>query len=278
MKPCFIITPIDSTDSEVRLRTDRLLEKVYTPTLTEFGFRPVISHQIIDTGSIHNQMFKHLIENELAIADLTGLNPNVLYEVGIRHSFRRKLILLMEEGTTLPFDLHSQRAIVYRSTDEGLRALRTTLTTAIKQTLYATHAENPVTQAIALGDISLPETAPSTFNLEKQQTENARFQLQLAISQSRASASANLSDGIFFFPPVRDDWPINQAVHFSAPFEHVAMIDSHIRQYRPKTCSKDSRNNYSKKYTVYVGDEFTRDKLTELLEKLCIDFELELIT
>ncbi len=61
---------------------------------------------------------------DYAVADITGANPNVYYELGIRHAMRpRSTVILFAEGTTLPFDIALLRGIPYR-TDEQRRAAR----------------------------------------------------------------------------------------------------------------------------------------------------------
>jgi nucleoside 2-deoxyribosyltransferase len=94
MKECFIITPIGGTGSDIRRETDGLIRSVLKPVLSEFDLNPVPAHEISETGSITRQIIKQLLESDLVIANLTGLNPNVMYEVGIRHCARKPMIVL----------------------------------------------------------------------------------------------------------------------------------------------------------------------------------------
>ena len=59
-------------------------------------------------------MIQHIYNADLVIADLTDLNPNVFYELGVRHALRNGTILVAIEGTKLPFDVGDLRAVFYK--------------------------------------------------------------------------------------------------------------------------------------------------------------------
>ena len=58
-------------------------------------------------------MFQHLLHDDLCIAVLTGYNPNVFYELAIAHSARRPVIMMVEKGKELPFDIQDLRCVPY---------------------------------------------------------------------------------------------------------------------------------------------------------------------
>ena len=60
---------------------------------------------------ITNQVIQCIIEDPLVIADLTGHNPNVFYELALRHVTRKPLILIIQSGELIPFDVSGARAI-----------------------------------------------------------------------------------------------------------------------------------------------------------------------
>lgn len=67
-----------------------------------------------ETGNITNDIIRCIAEYEYAIVDITGLNPNVFYELGVRHSLRKnKTIVLKQEGGRAPFDIQGYRYIEY---------------------------------------------------------------------------------------------------------------------------------------------------------------------
>ena len=66
-------------------------------------------------GDIMAQIIFKLHTADLVVADLSGLNPNVLYELGIRHTFfQKKTLILTQDRAELPFDVHSKYSIEYR--------------------------------------------------------------------------------------------------------------------------------------------------------------------
>ena len=64
-------------------------------------------------GRVTDQILRELLRARLVIADLYGLNPNVLYELGVRHAASQGTILIAPEGTELPFDLYDLKVIWY---------------------------------------------------------------------------------------------------------------------------------------------------------------------
>ncbi|MFJ3386893.1 hypothetical protein [Lysinibacillus sp. NPDC086135] len=160
-KKCFIITPIGGTESEIRRATEGLIEAVIIPTLNDLGFKTEnisVAHRISESGSINRQIIKKIIEDDLAIVNLTGLNPNVMYELAVRHAIAKPVIMLAEDGTGLPFDIVDQRTIFYKNDMLGAVQLKEDLKTFVLAVLKNTNVENPLIQLIqennALNNIS----------------------------------------------------------------------------------------------------------------------------
>ena len=87
-KDCFIICPIGSEESESRKRSDKLFKHLFQPVLEELGYNAIRADQIDKVGNITSQIIDFLVEAPLVIADLSEHNPNVFYELGIRHTVR----------------------------------------------------------------------------------------------------------------------------------------------------------------------------------------------
>jgi len=64
-------------------------------------------------GRISTQILQQLVKASVVIADLTDLNSNVLYELGIRQALLKPYILVAQKGTELPFDLRDYRTVFY---------------------------------------------------------------------------------------------------------------------------------------------------------------------
>lgn len=121
---CFIITPIGEEGSVIRKKTDGLIDNVLEPVCNEFGMKAVPAHYIDKIGSITNQVIQHVLESKMVIANLTGLNPNVMYELAIRHASKKPVVCIAENGTNLPFDINTERTIFYSDDMYGATRLK----------------------------------------------------------------------------------------------------------------------------------------------------------
>ncbi len=110
-KTCFVIAPIGEAESETRKRSDQILKHVISPAVAECGYEPVRADQISEPGMITSQIIQHIVEDSLVIADLTDRNPNVFYELAIRHAIRKPLVQLIKKGEQIPFDVAGTRTI-----------------------------------------------------------------------------------------------------------------------------------------------------------------------
>lgn len=110
-KVCFVISPIGEEGSETRERSDRVYEDVIKEVVDEFGYVCKRADDIEEPGLITNQIITHIVESELVVADLTEKNPNVFYELAVRHAHRKPVIQLINRNESIPFDVSAQRTI-----------------------------------------------------------------------------------------------------------------------------------------------------------------------
>jgi hypothetical protein len=84
------------------------------------GLEPIRADEEKIGGTIHKPMYERLMLCHYAVADITGANPNVFYELGIRHALRpSSTVVLFVEGTVIPFDIALVRGIAYRTDGAG---------------------------------------------------------------------------------------------------------------------------------------------------------------
>jgi len=102
-------------------------------------------------GEVMAQVIRALSEADFVIADLTGQNCNVFYELGVRHALRNNAILIAQDIEDIPFDLRGQRAIPYRYEEpESLIALKSRLQNSLKDMLSSpTSIDNPVQRCLS---------------------------------------------------------------------------------------------------------------------------------
>lgn len=114
---CFVVMPFGRDASEQKWFRG-WYEVVLKPAVTEAGYEPKLSAAEEQPGAINDEIRAHLALDPMVVADLGGAepeddpNPNVMYELGIRHALGLPLVLMAWRGQRLPFDVSNQRIIV----------------------------------------------------------------------------------------------------------------------------------------------------------------------
>ena len=161
---CFIITPIGGSGTPTRRKIDGIINEVIEPVLSEIGYRVEVSHRINDSGSVTNAIIKKVYESELVIANLTGNNPNVMYEVALRHASAKPIIHITESISDLPFDINDQRTIEYTDDMAGAFQLKSDLQAMIEGIEVNVLVSNPVTVALEKKNlVNIPDSASKDF-------------------------------------------------------------------------------------------------------------------
>lgn len=110
-KLCFVIAPIGEPDSDTRKRSDTVLKYIIEPPCQEQGYKVVRADKIYKPGLITMQVIEKVLNAELVVADLTEHNPNVFYELAVRHAAQKHIIHLIAKEEEIPFDLSDYRTI-----------------------------------------------------------------------------------------------------------------------------------------------------------------------
>jgi len=122
---CFVIMPFS-------YEYKATFEKAIKPSLEDTKCTPIRADKVYEPGAITTQIFYYLAKSEFCIADISSLNANVMYELGIAHTLTKPTITITSDDSgKVPFDIASYRYIAYRQTETGIRDLYANLVKAI---------------------------------------------------------------------------------------------------------------------------------------------------
>ena len=197
---CYVSMPFGRKWSEATgdIDFDRIYHDAIRPALEQTGLRTIRGDEI-GGGIILEGVFRQVLDCELMIADLTLGNPNVIYELGLRHALRPSgTVIVRGAGTRLPYNLSLSSAVTYplaegqvpkEERDDFIKRL----TRAIEQALSSDKADSPFyglmpdleppTRSQEHGAIS--GTAPATRSIVRQQTMDS---VRSSVEKSSGSA------------------------------------------------------------------------------------------
>jgi tetratricopeptide (TPR) repeat protein len=177
---------------------DDIYERSIIPATKDVNLDVIRADEERMGGFIHAPMYERLLLAEIVVADLTLANPNVFYELGIRHAARPKTtIMIFNEGATLPFDVRPLRAIPYRLdnkgklSDEEADKLRKALAPKLKEALENDTSDSPLFQLIKeYPGINLPHEVTESFRHRakyidalRKKIDEARFDKEYGVGE-----------------------------------------------------------------------------------------------
>ena len=134
---CFVISPFGGW-------FDVYYKTIFDPAIKAAGLAPCRADDLYRPSSIIHDIWKFVRNAKLLLADLTGKNQNVLYELGLAHAIGKPVIMITQVLDDVPFDLRSLRVITYDLNDPGWADdLRTSLERAFSEILQAPQTAVP---------------------------------------------------------------------------------------------------------------------------------------
>lgn len=200
---CFVLMPFGRKADPAGGRTidfDRIHESAIAPGIEDAGLEPIRADEERTGGVIHAAMFERLLLCDFAVADLTTANPNVFYELGVRHAVRPHTTLsIFARGQPPPFDVHHVRALPYDAGgragfgEDEAAALRAALAARLGQLRQLAREDavpdSPVFQLIA--DLEPPDVAHlKTDTFRDRARYSARVKRALAAARSAGDLDA----------------------------------------------------------------------------------------
>lgn len=126
---CFVMMPFGEW-------FDRYYQDIYVPAIKEAGLEPVRGDELFSTGSVVEQIWEQIEKSKLLLADLSGKNANVFYELGLAHAARKPVVFTSAQLEDVPFDLRHLRVIIYDVREpEWAARLRQSITDYLKNAM-----------------------------------------------------------------------------------------------------------------------------------------------
>jgi len=148
-KKCFVIMPFgkkkDIDGYEVDF--DYVYHELIYKAVKELGVDCERCDEIIGTGSIHKKMFRGIFDADVSVVDITSLNPNVFYELGVRHALHKYVTLVIRRNSNLPipFNINGLTILGYDiDSDDQLESSRKKIRALIQNGLDASSIDSIV--------------------------------------------------------------------------------------------------------------------------------------
>ena len=287
MERAFVIRPFgkkkakqkkdDTTEREIDF--DAIHKALIGPALTAVGLDGGTTVDIMEAGSIREDMFSLILEGDVVVCDMTIHNANVFYELGIRHALRKKRTVLLKGGPVadeVPFDNLTDRYLAY-NIDDPAKALGDLIAT-----LTATRANDRTDSPIFKLLPTLPEVNPDCvvvlpkdlaaeidrakaaqafgwLRLLSQEVESRRFQWLALRAIGRAQWDISDSDG------ARTTYKKLIARDADDLEANNALANLYERQFRKEKRSELLTASDQAIDTVLKNDRSSRDQKTEAL-------------
>jgi len=118
-KSCFFITPLGKDNTEIREHSTEVFQRIVAPAANECNYGIDRSDLKYEMGIIVTQLIEHLNNDEFVIADLSGDDAHVIYQIGLCHAFRKHVIQIKDSlKDSLAFDIPGSQTIYFDLRDK----------------------------------------------------------------------------------------------------------------------------------------------------------------
>jgi hypothetical protein len=249
MTCAFIIRPFgkkkDSSGTEVDF--EHVQRELIDPALQAAGISGGTTGKIVDAGNIREDMFALIIGADIVVCDITILNANVFYELGIRHALRKKSTVMIKgqpTKDTTPFDILTDKYLEYDINNPG--ATKDKLTKMLTASLNSEREmDSPVFKMLpnlSEADPSSAQSVPGDFReeVDRARKANSKGWLRLLSEEVRglcfrwgglklvAKAQWDLNDS----EGARLSWEIIHDIYPDDVDANLALANIYERMYR----------------------------------------------
>ena len=148
---CFVICPFHDPFNEYYL-------EFYQPAIRDSGLQPLRADEVFSPGIFMRDIVIGIFQSSVILAELTGRNPNVFYELGLAHAYRKPVVMITQDRDAVPSDLQGLRWIPYQTSSVYWAR---DLHKSIKETITTCLAATPIERArLFILQIALPDSRP----------------------------------------------------------------------------------------------------------------------
>lgn len=198
-------------------------DTIYSPAIEAAGMKPMKGNSIFSAGQVIDHIWELTQQATVILAELSTLNANVFYELGLAHALGKPTVMIAEHDSNIPFDIHHQRRIIY---DKNLPDWGTTLKEQIILALTST-LEDPV-KSVPATFIKANEVQPEDYDINDFQKrllalENSVFNIkqtrQMLTFSLRGEILALSESELYEFVNIYNDHGKNELFeYFNAKF------------------------------------------------------------
>jgi tetratricopeptide (TPR) repeat protein len=230
---CFVLMPFGvKMDAAGRaINFDHVYEQIFKPAVIAADLLPIRADEEQAQGFIHKLMYERLLLSEYAIADLTLLNANVYYELGVRHAAKPSTTVMTMAGQSgLPFDVAGLRVLPYALDSTGnpvdAPGASKALGEQLRNTIESEFVDSPIYQLVTgLKPLPIDPTLTDIFRERTKSTEDLKAQLAAARGSNQAGNVATVEKSLGPISDLETSVALDLLISYRALSAHQEMID-----------------------------------------------------
>lgn len=161
-KKCFVIMPFSRTKSCTEEKWAEIFEYIIKPAVEESGLGYECERSVAERENIIKGILEALNRANVVIADLTDNNPNVFYELGVRHTLTNRTILIAQGKEHIPFDLRQYPVAFYSESPAKIAEFKSDIKRKLKDIeTNPERSDNPVADFLKERNVVLLSTQKS---------------------------------------------------------------------------------------------------------------------
>lgn len=209
-------------------------EKIIKPVLEQLHIQYIRADEIMLSEIIDESMYRLLLCADLVIADITTLNPNALYELGVRYALKPyATVLIGDKNTKFPFDISHLRIFTYAHSGKAIASsecarMKETLRSVIENIRLCTKIDSPVYKYI---EGLIPPVCPNDANYFSTVTK-------------RFKASDNLCNLVNFAYKKRDEGDFSSAILYYKKALAISKDDYIVKEIVVCIYQNETRDSY----------------------------------